>query len=180
MKTKTTSVLVLAAVSSVLAAGAAQASESAKHEAEALSNAKISLTDAIRMAEKHGNGQAISADFDFKGGNPAYYEIKVLRDDGKKLTKYELDPNTGKIKEASDEQFEKLFTRIKPTSIQNAPTSLTRAISTAETRAGGKAEDATVDRDGDQLKYTVKVVKNDGTTEKVKINGSDGKVASAD
>jgi uncharacterized membrane protein YkoI len=168
MKTKTTSVLVLAAVSSVLAAGAAQASESAKHEAEALSNAKISLTDAIR------------ADFDFKGGNPAYYEIKVLRDDGKKLTKYELDPNTGKIKEASDEQFEKLFTRIKPTSIQNAPTSLTRAISTAETRAGGKAEDATVDRDGDQLKYTVKVVKNDGTTEKVKINGSDGKVASAD
>jgi uncharacterized membrane protein YkoI len=78
-----------------------------------------------------------------------------------------------------DEKFEKMFTRLKPTAIQNAPTSLTRAITTAETRSGGKAKEAEVNRDGDQLQYEVKVVKADGTGETLKINGSDGKVASA-
>ena len=138
------------------------------------------LTEAIRRAEKEGDGQAISAEYEFKGGNPAYFEVKVLRNDGKKLTRYDLDPSSGKIKETSNEAFEKIFTSIKPTSIQNAPTSLTRAISTAEHRSGGKATMAEVSRDGDQLKYTVKTVKLDGTSKKMEINGSDGKVASAD
>jgi len=179
MKTKIKSVLVMAAVSAALSVGAVQASESAVHEAQAISSAKVSLTDAIHMAETQGSGQAISAEYEFKNGNPPYYEVKVLRNDGAKLTKYELSPNSGKVKEISNEEFQKLFTRIKPASIQNAPTSLSRAISTAESRSGGKATDASVDRDGDQIQYTVKVVKLDGTTEKVKVNGSDGKVASA-
>jgi uncharacterized membrane protein YkoI len=177
MKTKST--LVLAAVSSLLAIGAAQASDSARHEAQSLEKAKISMTEAIRIAEKQGNGQATSAEYEFKNGNAPYYEIKVLRNDGQKLTKYELSPSTGTVKEVSDEKFEKLFNRIKPTAIQNAPTSLTRAITTAETRAGGKAKEASVNRDGDQLQYKVEVVKLDGTSEKLEINGSDGKVASA-
>lgn len=174
------SALVAAAVSSLLVTGAAQASESAAHEAKSLEKAKVSLTDAIHMAEQRGNGQAISAEYELKSGHAGYYEVKVLRNDGRKLTKYNLNSNSGRITEASNEQFEKVFTRIKPNSIQNAPTSLSHAITTAEERSGGKATDATVDRDGDQVKYTVKVAKADGTTEKVKINGSDGKVASAD
>ena len=171
--------MVLAAVSALLAIGAAQASDSARHEAQAMEKAKISLTEAIRIAEKQGGGQATSAEYEFKRGNPAYYEVKVLSNDGQKLTKYELSPSTGTVKEVSDEKFEKLFTRIKPTAIQNAPTSLTRAITTAEAQAGGKAKEAEIDRDGDQLKYEVEVVKTDGTSQKLKINGSDGKVASA-
>jgi uncharacterized membrane protein YkoI len=171
--------LVLAVVSSVLAMGAAQASDSTRHEAQAIQKAKISLTDAIRIAEKQGNGQATSAEYEFKNGNPAYYEVNVLSNDGQKLTKYELSPATGTVKEKSDEKFEKLFTRLKPTAIQNAPTSLTRAIATAETRAGGKAKEAEISRGGDQLVYKVEVVKLDGTREKVQINGADGKVASA-
>lgn len=173
------STLLVTAAAAVLTIGAAQASDSARHEAEAISNAKISLTEAIRLAEKQGNGQAISAEYELKSGNPAYYEIKVLGNDGQKLTKYEISPATGKVKDASDEKIEKLFTRLQPNAIQNAPTSLTRAISTAEARAGGKAVDAEVDRDGDQVQYTIKVVKLDGDSEKVKVNGSDGKVASA-
>ena len=171
--------LVLAAVTSVLAVGAAQASDSTRHEAQSIEKAKISLTEAIKIAEKQGNGQATSAEYEFKNGNPAYYEVNVLSNDGQKLTKYELSPSTGTVKEKSDEKFEKLFTRLKPTAIQNAPTSLTRAIATAETRAGGKAKEAEISRDGDQLLYKVEVVKLDGTSEKVEVNGSDGKVASA-
>jgi uncharacterized membrane protein YkoI len=176
---KLKSSLVLAAVTSVLAMGAAQASDSARHEAQSIEKAKISLTEAIRIAEKQGNGQATSAEYEFKNGNPSYYEVNVLSNDGQKLTKYELSPATGAVKEKSDEKFEKLFTRLKPTAIQNAPTSLTRAIATAETRSGGKAKEAEISRGGDQLVYKVEVVKLDGTHEKVEINGADGKVASA-
>jgi uncharacterized membrane protein YkoI len=179
MKTTTKSVLIMTAVSSILAIGAAQASDSARHEAESINKAKVSMTDAIRTAEKEGNGQAISAEYEFKNGNPAYYEVKVLSTDGQKLTKYELSPVTGKVKDANDEKFAKLFTRLQPNAIAAAPTSLTHAIATAETRAGGKAVDAEIDRDGDQVQYTIKVVKIDGDSEKVKVNGSDGKVASA-
>jgi len=177
---KLNSPLILATVASILAIGTAQASDSARHEAQAMEKAKISLTEAIRIAERKGNGQATSAEYEFKNGNPAAYEVNVLRNDGQKLTKYELSPSTGAVKEVSDEKFEKLFTRLKPTAIQNAPTSLTRAIATAETRSGGKAKEAEVKRDGDQLLYKVEVVKLDGTTSKVEVNGSDGKVASAD
>ena len=176
---KTGSTLLLAAISSALACSAALADDSSKHEARSMAEAKVSLTEAIHTAERQGNGQAVSAEYEFKGGDPALYEIKVLRNDGEKLTRYDLNPATGNIKEVSDEKFEKMFTRLKPTSIRNAPTSLTRAITTAEERAGGKATSADVDRDGDQVQYTVKVLKRDGTSEKVKVNGSDGKVASA-
>jgi uncharacterized membrane protein YkoI len=176
---KVRSGLVLAAVASVLAMGAAQASDSTRHQAQSIQKAKISLTEAIHIAEKQGNGQATSAEYEFKNGNPAYYEVNVLSNDGQKLTKYELSPSNGTIKEKSDAKFEKLFTRLKPTAIQNAPTSLTRAIATAETRSGGKAKEAEISRDGDQLLYKIEVVKLDGTSEKLEINGADGKVASA-
>jgi uncharacterized membrane protein YkoI len=179
MKTTTKSALIMTAVSSMLVIGAAQASDSARHDAESISKAKVSITEAIRTAEKEGNGQAISAEYEFKRGNPAYYEVKVLSSDGQKLTKYELSPVTGKVKDATDEKVEKFFTRLQPNAISAAPTSLTRAITTAETRAGGKAVGAEIDRDGDQVQYTIKVVKLDGDSEKVKVNGSDGKVASA-
>lgn len=167
------------AIASILALGAAQASDSARHEAQSMQKATISLTEAIHIAEKQGNGQATSAEYEFKNGNPAYYQVDVLSSDGQKLTRYELNPSTGKVQNVSDQKLEKLLTRIKPTAIQNAPTSLTRAIGTAEARFGGKAREAEVDRGGDQLVYQVEVVKLDGSSEKVKINGSDGKVASS-
>src|SRR5579871_4932164 len=132
MKMKIPSAAIAAAVASWLAVGAVQASESAIHQARSLEHAKVSLPEAIRTAEKQGDGQAISAEYVFKNGRPAFYEVKVLRNDGRKLTRYDLNPNTGDVKEASNEEFEKVFTRIKPSSIENAPTSLSRAISTAE------------------------------------------------
>ena len=69
---------IIAAVSSVLAVGAANAGDdSSRHEAQSLGNAKISLTEAIHIAERKGNGQATSAEYEFKNGNPA-----VLRGQG--------------------------------------------------------------------------------------------------
>ena len=56
MKTGSVRAGMLLAASSLLALGAAQASDSARHEAQAMEKAKVSLTEAIRMAERQGNG----------------------------------------------------------------------------------------------------------------------------
>jgi uncharacterized membrane protein YkoI len=176
MITKATALL--AALAMGFAVTAAQAASPA-HEDAALSNAKVSLNEAIGIAEQQGSGQAISADYKARKNSVGAYDIKVLSSDGKKLTGYRISPNSGKVTKASDEMFEKVFTRIKPDQLQNAPTTLKTAIKTAESETGGKAVDADTDRSGDTVRYTVKVAKADGTTEKVKVNGADGKVASA-
>ena len=177
MTTKMTAML--AALALGFAVTGAQAGDKASHEEAALSNAKVSLTQAIGIAEKQGSGQAISADYEGKKDALGNYEIKVLSSDGSKLTKYHVSAATGKISEASNEPFEKVFTRIKPTDLQNAQTSLKSAITTAESQSDGKAVEADTDRTGDTVRYTVKVAKADGTTAKVKVNGADGKVATA-
>ncbi len=171
-------IALLAALSMGFAGTAAQAANAAGED-HALSKAKVSLTQAIGIAEQQGSGHAVSAEYEPKKGAMGHYEIKVLSADGSKLVKYEVSPSTGKVTEASNEPFQKMFTRLKPEALQNAPTSLKTAITTAESEAGGKAVAADADRDGDQVKYTVKVAKADGSTEKVKVNGADGKVASA-
>jgi uncharacterized membrane protein YkoI len=168
----------LAALAMGFAVTAAQAADAARED-HALSNAKVSLTQAVSIAEQQGSGHAVSAEYESKKGAMGHYEIKVLSSDGSKLVKYQVSPSTGKVTEASNEPFQKMFTRLKPEALQNAPTSLKTAITTAESEAGGKAVAADADRDGDQVKYTVKVAKADGSTEKVKVNGADGKVASA-
>ena len=177
MTTKATALL--AALALGFAVSGAQAADKAAREDATLENAKVSLTQAIGIAEKQGSGQAISADYVGKKGTMGNYDIKVLSSDGAKLTKYRVSPSTGKISEASSEPFEKVFTRIKPADLQNAQTSLKSAITAAESQSSGKAVDADTDRMGNTVRYTVKVAKADGSTEKVKVNGADGKVALA-
>jgi uncharacterized membrane protein YkoI len=176
MTTKATALL--AALAMGFAITATQAADAAREDAT-LANAKVSLNDAVGIAEQQGSGLAISADYTPRKNSMGRYEIKVLSSDGSKLVKYRVSPNSGKVTEASNEAFEKVFTRLKPDALENAPTSLKSAIKTAEAQTGGKAVDADADRHGDTVRYTVKVAKADGTTEKVKINGADGKVASA-
>lgn len=176
MKTKAIALAVALAMG--CAVTGAQAANPAREDAT-LSQANISLNDAIGIAEKEGSGQAVMADYMAKKGTMGHYDIKVLSSDGSKLTEYRVSTATGKVTKASNEPFEKMFTRIKPDALASAPTSLKGAIKTAEAQSGGKAVDADADRDGDTVRYTVKVAKADGTTEKVKVNGADGKIASA-
>jgi len=157
----------------------AQASQSAKHEAQELQRAKLSLVEAIVAAEKAAGGKAVSAGFEFKRGNPAYFEVKVLSTDGQKLTRYELNPRTGKVQDTSDEKLEKLLTRLTPASLSHAPTSLTHAIALAEQHTGGHAVSAEAKGNGEQLVYTVNTVKLDGDSQETKVQ-ADGKIASSD
>ena len=176
MKTKAIALAVALAMG--FAVTGTQAADAAREDAT-LSNATVSLNDAINKAEKEGGGQAVAADYTAKKGTMGYYDVKVLSSDGAKLTEYRVSTATGKVTKASNEPFEKMFTRIKPDQLASAPTSLKGAIKTAEAQSGGKAVDADADRNGDTVRYVVKVAKADGSTEKVKVNGADGKVASA-
>jgi len=168
---------IIAAVAMALAVSAAQA-DSAKREVQATEGVKVSLTDAIRMAEREGNGKAIDADYKAASSGVGAYDVKVLSNDGTKLMKYKLNAATGKIESAGNESFEKVFTRLKAQDISNAPTNLVSAIHMAEQHAAGKALDADVEKKADSVRYEIKVAKTDGTTEKVKIDGS-GHLASA-
>jgi uncharacterized membrane protein YkoI len=80
---------------------------------------------------------------------------------------------------ATREHLAKVFTRIKPADLQNAQTPLKGAIKAAEAQTGGKAVMADTDRRADTVLYTVKIAMAGGATETIKVNGADGKVASA-
>jgi uncharacterized membrane protein YkoI len=157
-----------------------QASQSAKHQAQELQRMKLSLIEAIVVAEKEGAGKATGAEFYFKGGNPAVFHVTVLSADGKKLTRYDLDPRTGRVLHTHNEVLEKLLTRITPESLRQAPTTLTHAIRLAQEHSKGHARSADVDRKGDHLQYDIETVQVDGTSHTVKVDSANGQVISDD
>jgi uncharacterized membrane protein YkoI len=176
MKSKATALLT--AITVGCAVTASYAADPAREDAM-LSHAKVSMNQAITVAEEQGSGQAIDAEYIPKSGTMGIYDVKVLSMDGKKLLDFNVNPENGRVLKATRERFEKVFTRIKPADLQNAQTPLKGAIKTAEAQTGGKVVMADTDRHGDTVRYTVKVVMADGTTEIIKVNGADGKVASA-
>jgi len=162
----------------LLSSAMAQASQSAKHEAQELRRSKLSLIEAIIAAEKQDGGKSTSAEFVFKRGNPAFFAVTVLSADGKKLTKYDLDPKTGRVGDTHNEVLEKLLTRISPDTLRLTPTTLSHAIAIAQQSSGGHAMSADADRHGDHLEYTVETVNIDGTSHHIKIDSSSGMVIS--
>jgi uncharacterized membrane protein YkoI len=151
----------------------------AAHEDPAPDHAKVSMNQAITVAEEQGSGQAIDAQYLPKSGAKGMYDVKVLTMDGKKLLDFNINPEDGRVLKATREHVGKLFTRLKPKDLDNAQTPLKGAVKAAEAQTGGKAIAADTDRHGDTVRYTVKVVMTDGTTRTINVNGADGKVAMA-
>jgi uncharacterized membrane protein YkoI len=176
MKPKVTALLT--AITVGCAATASYAAAPAREDAM-LSHARVSMNQAITVSEEQGSGQAIDAEYIPKSGTLGLYDVKVLSMDGKKLLDFNINPENGRVLKATRERVGKVFTRIKPADLQSAQTPLKGAIKTAEAQTGGKAVRADIDRQGDTVRYTVKVAMADGTTEIIKVNGVDGKVASA-
>lgn len=143
-------------------------------DVRALEQAKVSLTQAIDIAARQGNGMAIDAEFEEEDGRGAY-EVKVLGDGT--LVTYTLDAESGSVTDTENERIEQYFTRLKPADLQNARTTLGQAIGMAEQRVGGKALDAEVEREGDHVEYEVTVVRPDGSAQEIRINGASGQVA---
>ena len=175
---KPNSTALLTAITVGCAVAASYAADPARENAM-LDHAKVSMNQAITVAEEQGSGQAIDADYIPKNGGMGMYDVKVLSMDGKKLLDFNINAENGRVLKATREHVEKVFTRVKPADLQNAQTPLKGAIKTAEAQTGGKAVKADTDRHGDTVRYTVKVAQADGTTATIKVNGADGKVAFA-
>jgi len=143
-----------------------------------LSQARVSMNQAITVAEEQSGGQAIDANYRFKSGTPGMYEVKVLSMDGKKLLDFTINPQDGRALKATRRDAGKVFTRIGPADLLNAQTPLKGAIKAAEAQTGGKAVVADTDRHADTVRYTVKVVMADGRAESIEVDGASGKVAS--
>jgi uncharacterized membrane protein YkoI len=141
---------------------------------QALSRAKLSLTQAIEAAERQGEGKAIEAEFEARDNQASRYEVKVLGRD--KLTEYTLDADTGKVLETSNEPIEKLFTRLEPDDVRGARTTLAQAIGIAEQHTNGKVIDAEVDREGDSVRYDLTVARSDGGERELEIDAATGKI----
>lgn len=176
MKPKVTALLMAATVGCAVTAG--YAADSGREEAT-LSHARVSMNQAITVSEEQGSGQAIDAEYIPKGGSLGMYDVKVLSMDGKKLLDFNINPENGRVLKATRERAGRVFTRIKPADLQSAQIPLKGAIKTAEAQTGGKAVRADIDRQGDSVRYTVKVAMADGTSQTIKVNGADGKLALA-
>jgi uncharacterized membrane protein YkoI len=176
MKSRITALATAIAVG--CAVTASYADDPAREDAM-LSQAKVSMNQAITVAEEQGAGQAIDADYIPKSGAMGIYDVKVLSMDGKKLLDFNINPENGRVLKATRMHVGKVFTRIKPADLQAAQIPLKGAIKTAEAQTGGKAVMADTDRHGDTVRYTVKVAMADGTTKTIKVNGADGKLALA-
>jgi uncharacterized membrane protein YkoI len=176
MKTKATALMTAVILGSAVTASYAA---DAARESATLSHAKVSMNQAITVAEEQGRGQAIDAKYLPKGDAMGMYDVKVLSMDGKKLLNFDINPDNGRGLKATRERVGKVFTRIKPADLQKAQTPLKGAIKAAEAQTGGKAVMADTDRHGDTVRYTVKVVMTDGTSQTIKVDGADGRVASA-
>jgi len=176
MKSKVTALA--AAITMGCAITASYADGPAREDA-ILSHAKVSMNQAITVAEEQGGGQAIDAEYIPRSGTTGMYDVKVLSMDGKALLDFNVNPENGRVLKATRQHFAKVLTRIKPADLQSAQIPLKGAIKTVEAQTGGKVVLADTDRHADAVRYTVKVAMADGTTKTIKVDGIDGKLALA-
>ena len=138
---------------------------------------KVALPQAITTAEAQGDekgGRAIDADFEKADSkNPTHYSVKVVYPSGK-LVEYGIDADTGALYKTENQPIERYFTFLKPANFNEAKTSLKEALGIAEQKAGGKAYEASVSKDGKAVQYAIKVATADNE-QTVKV-GADGKV----
>ncbi len=88
----------LVAVAAV--AGTAFATTNVENDAHAVIGAKVSLTQAVTIAEQHLKGRAASAEFEQSSGR-LLYEIEVVA--GPKVFEVEVDGMTGKVGKISED-----------------------------------------------------------------------------
>lgn len=93
--------LATVAVGGVALAGATQAPEDQdeSREISAALAARVSLADAVTLAERHGGGKALEAAFDDETGSR--WEIELARDG--RVTGYLVDMGTGAVSLAAAE-----------------------------------------------------------------------------
>lgn len=137
--------------------------------------AQVSLARAVEIAETKGPGRTVRVGFKVDGST-MQYDVRVLAADGR-LVEHHVDAKSGQVLRSENHPIEAFFTRLNPTDVVSARTTLRRAIAVAEEKAKGKASEAEVNRGGNAVRYEVTLVA-DGRFRKVQVE-EDGRPALA-
>ena len=146
------------------------------HEADQLAKAKVSLGQAVQLAEKPDQSKTLNAEFDIEKGHPLW-EVKTLGAAG--VREYKVDANTGAILKVEDEHIRgrltNFITGMNMKDLDAAKTTLPQAIMMAEKSMNGKAVKVEVEHEHNGIQYDISVRSADATR-KVKVDGATGKV----
>lgn len=150
--------------------GIAQSKEDTR-DIQSIDQVSLSLTQAIALAEKAGEGYAIEAVFEAE--HDRGYMVEILSKG--RLIEYTLDTYSGVIEKTKNENGEAFFTFIDPQTIAKSKILIAEAIGMAEQRASGNAIEVEVKRKGDGVRYNVTVATGDHV-QKIKIDGTTGQI----
>ena len=136
----------------------------------ALTQSKISASQAIDRALEKVGGQAVGVDFNHKHGQ-SYYEVEVVS--GEEKFEVYVDAATGSILDSRPDYDSKPR---RP--VPAAGVSLKQAISAAEAKTGGRAKDAEFKYKSGLPVYKVETV-NGVRKYEVRVNPANGQVTSS-
>ncbi len=164
---KKTTIVVLAATIATASIGAYAAKSGTSGKVEAFQNSRVTATQAIGVATRKVTGQASEVDFKYKNGK-SYYEVEVVS--GSQKHEIQVDAVTGTILNTKVEAG-KDKDKAKP----QVAISLQQAISAAEAKTKGKAQEADLKNKDGQIYYKVETIT--GTQKHdVKVDANNGQI----
>ncbi|MDD9908703.1 MAG: PepSY domain-containing protein [Ahrensia sp.] len=89
-------VIGLGALGGAIAANTASDADNEKAEIAAAMNAKVSFTDALKIAETETGGKVLEAGIEVEDGKTAFYEVETIKADGTEQ-EVQIDATTGKV-----------------------------------------------------------------------------------
>jgi uncharacterized membrane protein YkoI len=144
----------------------------------AFATAKLSLVQAIDVAERQLSGKAVEAEFETERDSGRYH-VQVSKDG--EVTWYWVDAGSGQVtKSGRQGQVETAVQVLGGDTVNQAvldasKTTLVQASDAAEQRIGGKAMRAEVEQERGRLRYGIWVLKGEDR-KKVEVDASDGAV----
>ncbi|MGP5075260.1 PepSY domain-containing protein [Psychrobacter celer] len=166
-------VMALSVVSFSIASVSASQAAPAMNEVTAVSQSKISLEQAMALANKAVKGDIISADFDQEYRNEnSHYDINIITNNNEQ--EVSVNANTGKITKWDTERLDK-EDLAEYKAMKQAKVSLSQAIKKANQTLKGKVLEVEFDIDFGKPVYKVEIGKGN-QIHKVVVDSMTGKI----
>lgn len=145
-------------------------------EAVAAYQSKISLEQAIAIAQQTNQGDLVSAEFDLDDdhGSAATGEYEVKFVSGNNEVELKIDANTGKVLSTEQEQMDDEDI-VDYTVMKQSKVSLTQAMQIAKQKFNGKVIEAEFDLEQNKPVYEIEIA-NGTQVQKIVIDASSGTI----
>lgn len=142
---------------------------------------KLTVTDAIALAEQHASGKVVQASLLLRGGN-ASYTVVALPSVGE-VWRGSVDANSGtlydeRVTPLKDAAATDQVDPIKAKLAERAMLPLPQAVERAEANSGGRVFDATLENANGRPLYQMQVARGDDVEDLV-VDPADGAVTPA-